>query len=171
MKTDVDGKYVLLSIQPYFANKIFDGTKKVELRRSIPKFHKDRIVILYVSTPVKAIVGGFQFSHVIEETPIKLWYKVKDIAGVTYEQFHNYYSGVNNGYGIFINKIWKYNEPLTLNELRDSLSDFSPPQNFRYLCKTQANNLNLLNFNHTKILSQTSTGFSIQPPPTVSSPL
>lgn len=166
MKTNTDGKYILLSIQPYFANKIFEGTKRVELRRSVPKYHKDQIVILYVSTPVKAIVGGFQFSHIVEENLSKLWDSVKDIAGVTFEQFSNYYSGANNGYGIFIRRVWKYSTPLSLELLRNSLSNFSPPQNFRYLHSSQAANLNLLDFEVSNHLSQ---DFSIHPPPTISS--
>ena len=166
MKTNIDGKYILLSIQPYFANKIFEGTKKVELRRSVPKYHKDQIVILYVSTPVKAIVGGFQFSHIVEENLSDLWNRVKDIAGVTFEQFTNYYSGTDNGYGIFISKVWKYTTPLSLELLRNSLSNFSPPQNFRYLQSSQATNLNLLDFDVSNHLCQ---NFSIHPSPTISS--
>jgi predicted transcriptional regulator len=168
MKTNTEGKYILLSIQPYFANKIFDGTKTVELRRSVPKFHKDQIVILYVSTPVKAIVGGFQFSHIVEESVNELWKRVKDIAGVTLEQFSDYYSGANNGYGIFISRVWKYSTPVSLQSLRSSLSNFSPPQNFRYLHSSQAINLNLLDFD-TSITH--SYGFSNYPTPTVSAML
>ena len=168
MKTNTDGKYILLSIQPYFANKIFEGTKRVELRRSVPKYHKDQIVILYVSTPVKAIVGGFQFSHIVEENLSKLWDSVQGIAGVTFEQFSKYYSGADNGYGIFISRVWKYSTPLSLKLLRSSLSNFSPPQNFRYLHSSQATNLNLLDF---EILNHLSQDFSIHPPPTISSTL
>lgn len=162
MRTYTDEKYILLSIQPYFANKIFEGTKTVELRRSVPKYHKNQIVILYVSNPVKAIVGGFQFSHVFEGELDILWNNVKDIAGVTYEQFINYYSGANNGYGIFINKVWKYENPLTLKELRNSLTNFTPPQNFRYLCNSQAESLNLLSFEHSTQILHKQSNFSIQ---------
>ena len=169
MKINIDGKYVLLSIQPYFANKIFEGTKKVELRRSIPKYHhKDKIVILYVSTPVKAIVGGFQFSHIVEKSIDELWNNVKDVAGVTFEQFSNYYSGANNGYGIFISRVWKYSAPISLELLRSSLSNFSAPQNFRYLYSSQATDLNLLDFEASNLLSQ---DFSVHPPPTISATL
>ena len=165
MKINIDGKYILLSIQPYFADKIFEGTKKVELRRSVPKYHhKDKIVILYVSTPVKAIVGGFQFSHIVEKNINELWNNVKDIAGVTFEQFSNYYSGADNGYGIFISRVWKYSTPISLELLRSSLSNFSPPQNFRYLHSSQASDLNLLNFETSKNISQ---DFSVHPPPTI----
>ena len=162
MKTDTDGKYILLSIQPRFADKIFEGTKTVELRRTVPKYHKNQIVILYVSNPVKAIVGGFQFSHILEENLTELWKNVKDVAGVTYEQFCNYYSGVDNGYGIFIDRVWKYDNPLSLDVLRNLLINFSPPQNFRYLCNKQAENLNLLSFEDSNLLLYTSTDFQIQ---------
>lgn len=144
--TNLDQKYVLLSIQPYFANKIFDGTKTVELRRSFPKYYNDRIVFVYVSTPVKAIVGGFRISQIIKENPIKLWETVKNKAGISFEQFNNYYSGTNNGYGIFIGRFWKYSQPYSLERLRNSWENFSPPQNFRYLNKSLAQNLNLLEF-------------------------
>ena len=137
---------VLLSIQPTFANKIFNGTKKVELRRSFPHSYEDKIVILYVSTPVKEIVGGFHISHIVKENLANLWEKVKNKAGITEEEFNNYYDGVDIGYGIFINKVWKYEEPHTLDFLRDSISNFSPPQNFRYLNLSHINDLNLFNF-------------------------
>jgi predicted transcriptional regulator len=144
--TNLDERYVLLSIQPHFANKIFNGTKTVELRRSFPKLYNDRIVIVYASMPVKAIIGGFQISHIVEETPIRLWEKVKDNAGITFEQFNTYYSGSSNGYGIFISKFWKYSKPVSLEFLRTSWKNFSPPQNFRYLNKSLARTLELLEF-------------------------
>lgn len=154
MRTEIDGKHILLSIQPHFANKIFEGTKSVELRKSIPKFHQNRIVILYVSTPVKAIIGGFKFSHFIEEEPSKLWQNVQNLAGISEEQFNSYYSGKNNGYGIFINQVWKYHNPISLKELRNSFSNFSPPQNFRYLNKQHVNNFELLNLNQKDFIQQ-----------------
>ena len=83
----------------------------------------------------------FSFSHIVEENTNKLWNRVKDIAGVTFEQFSNYYSGADNGFGIFINRVWKYSTPISLELLRNSLSNFSPPQNFRYLHTSQATNL------------------------------
>lgn len=139
-------KYVLLSIQPQHANKIFDGAKTVELRRSFPKISGSQWVILYVSTPVKAIVGAFQIKHIIEDQPVEMWNKVKETAGITKEQFDSYYHGINTGYGIFIKQVFKYPQPISLDILRKSFTNFSPPQNFRYLDSHLAGNLNLLSF-------------------------
>jgi len=139
-------KYVLLSIQPEYADKIFEGKKTVELRKAFPKIGGSQWVIVYVSTPIKAIVGAFQIKHIVEENPTGMWEKVKDIAGITREKFDSYYNGINLGYGIFIEQVIRYPEPITLNTLRKSSDRFSPPQNFRYLDSNFANNLNLLNF-------------------------
>lgn len=163
-----DRKHILLSIQPYFANKIFDGTKRVELRRSFPRVYNDRFVILYVSTPVKAIVGGFRISHIVQESPAHLWEQVQNIAGISREQFDSYYSGINKGYGIFFSEVWKYSNPITLKNLKASLSNFTPPQNFRYLHTSQAINLNLFDFENSKRISHNSLDLTIQPPTTSS---
>lgn len=144
MKIQSNERSVLLSIQPRYADKIFEGSKRVELRRRFPSSYAGNIVLLYVSTPIKAIVGGFQISHVVTEEPSVLWEKVKDIAGVSFEQFVSYYSGTTLGYGIFIERAWKYSDPVDLRTLKNLITNFSVPQNFRYFCNIQAGNLNLL---------------------------
>ena len=70
-------RYILLSIQPQHAAKIFDGKKTVELRKTFPKIQGSQWVILYVSTPVKAIVGAFQIKHIVQENPTGMWEKLK----------------------------------------------------------------------------------------------
>lgn len=141
-----EGKYVLLSIQPNYAEMILNGTKTVELRRNFPSVEKNQWVILYASSPVKAILGAFQIDFVVQEETRQLWRTVSELAGVTREEFDFYYSGTNSGYGIFINRTHRYDRPVPLSELRHSLSNFSPPQSFRYLDYKQAAQLNLLDF-------------------------
>lgn len=138
--TAQDPRYVLLSVQPIFANKIFDGSKTVELRRRFPKVYESRTVIIYVSTPVKAIAGGFQISRVVTASPSELWHQVKDDAGVTQQQFDDYYAGSGSGHAIFISNAWKVKKPVSLELLRNRLN-FSAPQNFRYLQKTHLDQL------------------------------
>ena len=58
---------VLLSIKPEYADKIFyQKTKKVELRRVFPSLDKDDLVIVYVSSPKKAVVGYFKVKKIIK---------------------------------------------------------------------------------------------------------
>jgi predicted transcriptional regulator len=69
---------LLISIKPEYANKIFEGSKTVELRRVRPRLREDDIVIVYASCPEKALVGWFEVEDIIEEHPNKLWNKVEN---------------------------------------------------------------------------------------------
>ena len=57
---------VLLSIKPKYADKIFNGTKTVELRRICPKVTEGDLILVYVSSPVKALVGEFEVKKIVE---------------------------------------------------------------------------------------------------------
>ena len=138
MKINHDERYVLLSIQPAFATQIFDGTKTVELRRSFPKLYQTGSVIIYVSTPVKAIMGGFHISRVLQAEPDQIWKAAGTYAGITRQKFDEYYDGVAHGYAIFIDDVWRYKSPIPLDSLRKQIQNFLPPQNFRYISMRHA---------------------------------
>lgn len=55
---------VLMSIRPGYAEKILAGLKQYELRKRFGIRTGDRI-ILYASTPIKAVVGEFRAGVVI----------------------------------------------------------------------------------------------------------
>lgn len=126
---------ILISIQPRFAEKIFERTKAVELRRVRPKVNKGDVVLVYVSSPVKALYGAFSIERVIATSPAKLWEEVKYIAGVSRAEFDSYYEGAEVGVGIFINldSLRELNSPMDLNRLRQEWPKFQPPQSYRYL--------------------------------------
>ena len=124
---------LLMSIRPQHADKIFNRKKTVELRRIKPKLLEEGdLVFVYVSTPVKSLVGAFSVSSVIEKPLPILWEKVKDYACVSQSEFLDYYQGTNTGVGIFINDIWLLPKPIQLAELRKESEGFYPPQSFRY---------------------------------------
>ena len=123
---------IFLTIRPKYAQKILDGTKTVELRRIYPKrIDKDVLVLLYVSSPVKSLVGAFRVESVVEAPLNKLWGFVKYSAGITRNEFFEYYKNVNRGVGIFIKDVWRFPEPIALYTLQAHY-DFLPPQSFRY---------------------------------------
>ena len=124
---------ILLSIRPQYAEKIFNRSKTVELRRIRPKhLKKGTLVLLYVSSPIKSLVGAFKVERVVEMPLDELWQLVRSKAGVTCEEFEAYYGGVNRGVGIFISETWRLSEPIELEDLREQILNFHPPQGFRY---------------------------------------
>lgn len=128
-------KSLLLSIKPRFADAIFAGTKRFELRRVRPKVMPGDLVLVYVTVPRAAIEGAFEVSEMIEESTSKLWETVKSSAGVTKEEFDNYFEGKSQGYAIGIQKTWPLAESVSLAHLRKR--SIQPPQSYRYLDSKQ----------------------------------
>src|SRR5947208_13899049 len=128
---------LLLSLRPEFADLVFAGAKKVELRRVRPRVQADEWILVYVSTPVKALVGAIQVESVIEGVPASLWKKVRRDAGITRQRFDEYYEGAPKGFGIVLSAVKKLPEPVTLSRLRQVWPNFHPPQSYRYLERVQ----------------------------------
>lgn len=126
-------KVLLLSIRPRYAEKIFQGMKKVELRRVRPKIQHGDYILVYVTSPIKALEGILQVDYVIEDRPHELWTHVKNTAGVTRDEFDAYYDGASIGYGIFLKEAKRINNPISLDKLRKLFGSFYPPQSYRYL--------------------------------------
>ena len=124
---------LLLSIRPEFAEKIFDGSKTAELRRRRPRVKKGDWVYVYVVSPVKAVRGAFRVKKVIDDLPAKLWRKVKDIAGVSREQFDAYYEGAERGYAILVEKVHHFAQAVHLAKLQRRWPRFRPPQCYLYV--------------------------------------
>jgi predicted transcriptional regulator len=136
---------LLLSIRPEYANKIFNCTKTVELRRVRPRFlNEGDLVVMYVSSPEKAVLGSFKVDSIVEKSTPDLWEEVEKIAGISHEEFYDYYKDLQVGVGIFLKDIHRFSKPVELHRLRNKLPDLKPPQSFRYLTASQFKIVNSL---------------------------
>jgi len=124
---------LLLSIRPKYADLIFSGQKKMELRRTRPRIGKDDLALIYVSSPVKSLVGAVLVTNVVELPPEALWRKAKRKAAVTRIEFDEYFAGAEKGFAIEFSRCWQLVEPVSLKTLRARRRGFHPPQSFRYL--------------------------------------
>lgn len=121
--------HVLLSIKPEFVEKIFNGTKSYEFRRTLFKNQDIQSIIVYASSPVKKVIGEFLIDHIIEENISSLWEMTKHKSGIEKEYFLEYFKGKEKGYAIKIKSTIKYKTYLDIN------LDFGvrPPQSFLYI--------------------------------------
>ncbi len=119
---------VLLSIKPQFANKIFDGTKLFEFRRTIFK-EQVKTVLVYASSPMQMVIGEFEIEEILNDTIENLWHQTKLHAGIEKDYFLDYFVDKEKGYAIKIKKTKKYKIPLSLKK---DLNLF-PPQSFVYI--------------------------------------
>ena len=124
---------VIFSIRPNHAENIFCGKKTVELRRVRPKRIKEgSVVIVYVSSPQKALCGAFSVAQVVEKPLKELWELVQEKAHLSRAEFDDYYGGASKGVAIFIREVSCLSEPIALHKLRGRMQGFRPPQSFRY---------------------------------------
>jgi len=128
---------LLVSIRPRFADAIMRGEKRFELRRRRPKLDPGATVIVYSSTPKRALVGSFVAPEVIVEPLDVLWRRVKESACISRNEFDHYFAGLSSGVAIGVASPQLFVKPVSLAELRHCWPGFCPPQSFRYLSQSQ----------------------------------
>lgn len=133
-------KTILYSIKPEYMNLILSGNKTVELRKRVPTLQKNDKILLYASSPQKALVGIIEVLDVFIEPIERLWIRASNTACIDFETFRNYYLGKDSGVGIVLQKPKKFLNPISLEDLRTHWRGFSPPQDYRYV--TLENNQN-----------------------------
>lgn len=124
---------LLLAIKPRFADAILSGEKTVELRRVRPQVEPGAKVVLYASSPVKAVVGTFTVDRVVEASPRALWPQVRGLAAVTRREFYDYFDGASTAVAIFLKAPASAKRHLSLEQMRRASPAFSPPQGYQYL--------------------------------------
>lgn len=126
-------KALLLSVKQKYANKIFSGTKTVELRKYSPRVTKGDTILVYVSSPVKALSAILRVDMIVTTKIDELWLRVQRNADITEEEYLEYYSGTTTGCGIFFDDVYLLPSPLKLDTLKKMWPSFHPPQGFYYL--------------------------------------
>ena len=124
---------LLISLRPRYADLIFEGLKKVELRRHDLTRMEGRDVYMYVTSPVMKLRGEFRVGEVLTGTPEEIWHKVSDYAGVDRPDFDAYYAGREFACALKITKFWEYENPVELDVLREQFPGFVVPQSWRYV--------------------------------------
>ena len=132
------GRSVLLSVKPVYSDLILSGTKRIEFRRVWATEDVGSIVI-YASAPVQKIVALVHVEDVIFATPSKLWAHSKERGGgVSRSELLQYLFGKDRGYGIFLGEVFRLKTPA---EPATVISDFRPPQSYRYLSLAESKKL------------------------------
>lgn len=118
----------LLSIKPEFVNRILDGTKRFEYRRTIFREPVESVVI-YSTKPVGQVVAEFDIERIHRLPVAELWNATKDYAGISHDRFMEYFSGRDIGYAIEIGAVNRFDQPLCIDK------DFgvTPPQSYVYV--------------------------------------
>lgn len=119
---------ILLSIKPEYTNRILEGSKKFEFRRSIAKRKVDRILI-YSTAPEMKVVAMVEVLGVEQDSPKNLWQKTHANAGISRPKFMNYFANRSVAYAYKLGALQKFDKPKTLAEFGITAA----PQSFVYV--------------------------------------
>ena len=119
---------VILSIQPKFADKIFEKTKKYEYRKVIFSSNIKKVFV-YASNPVCKIIGYFIIDEIVQGSPSSVWRKTSKDSGITREYFDDYFDGHDTAFAIKIKSVKQFKTPINPKNI---IKNFRPPQNFMY---------------------------------------
>jgi len=120
---------VILSIKPIYAEKILNGEKTYELRKTIFKNSEIKKVIVYASSPVSRVIGEFEIDKIINQEINSLWETTKDSSCVTRDFFDSYFQNKKTGYAI---KIKKYKRYVKTFDIQKEYG-VKAPQSFSYI--------------------------------------
>jgi predicted transcriptional regulator len=122
---------IVLALHPRYAQLIYDGKKRAELRRSFGG-PGTRVVFIYETAPVSAVTGFFLVKGFRSMRPQSAWREFDGKLGLTHAEFNEYVHGCDEVKILEIGKTAKLPAPLTLRAFtgRDSA-----PQSFCYVSR------------------------------------
>lgn len=124
----------MISIKPKYMELILNGKKSIELRKCRPTvdFNQDTLIVLYCTSPIKAVVGFCVLKELLEDSPQSFWSKFSDSVGIAKNDFFEYYLNTDRVIGLKLDRIYQLNQPLPLDLIKEELPEFSPPQTYKY---------------------------------------
>jgi predicted transcriptional regulator len=118
------------------SDKIFNHTKHWEFRKTVPKIdeHEKICIVVYSSKIDKEIIGEFEIGRVLHRSFSEL------MKATGYEKdkeakkwFRAYYKNKLDCCAIEVLNPVRYITPITLENIRQKIPDFNPPQSFMYI--------------------------------------
>lgn len=136
-----EGKSIVLSIKPKYAELILSGSKTVEFRRAWAAQEVSKIAV-YVSAPVQKFMGVVQVSDVVRAKPVELWkYCTKLGGGLSKKELASYFQGKDVGVAVLLSDVKDFAQGI---DPRKVIRNFSPPQSFRYMTAAEMRKLEKL---------------------------
>lgn len=144
----LNNNLLIISVKPEYARKILKGKKTIELRKCAPKrVGKDDYILIYVTAPVKVLLGVYKIENIIKENPNTLWENFGKQTGITKQEYNDYYKENKNAFGIQLQEVKNlFKHSIKLDSLKNLIPGFMPPQTYGYIDK------NIINYSSLKEL-------------------
>lgn len=129
-------RVLLLSVRPRFARALLDGTKTVEVRRRFPDVPAGTPVVLYSSSPERALLGTMRVRALVRIEAEDIWRTYKDEISIQWDELSAYLNGASMSSVLELESPVTWRHAVPLDSMRRTLG-LEPPQSFRYLTARQ----------------------------------
>jgi len=121
---------ILISIKPVYCERIYAGSKTVELRRRCSQSVCDGLpIFIYETSPVSSVTGICTIDRVVRLPLVELRTIALNQGDVTPHEFDKYFHGVDLGFALFLGGVRPLRERVNLPTLRD-VHKIRPPQSY-----------------------------------------
>ncbi len=122
---------LVLSIKPQYASEIFNGRKKVEIRRKFSKKWRGSNALIYSTSPCRSYVGTIFIDNVVSGSPDEIWETFGSEIGCDESGFRSYTHNSKEVYALVIDESYKFKYPVLNTQLEQLLyRDLSVPQSY-----------------------------------------
>lgn len=125
---------LLISIKPRWADAVFSGRKRVEIRRTFSCDWAQQRACFYVSRPRRVLIGDALIADVVAAPPAQIWRRFSGELDCSFDEFSAYTSGKESVFALVIVDARKYRREVDLAALaRLTSSTLRPPVSHRRL--------------------------------------
>jgi predicted transcriptional regulator len=122
---------LLMSVKPKYADSIFAGSKRVEIRKHFSTKHVGQTIAVYATKPISAIVGKATVGGVYSGPPSEIWDIYSSKLGCSKTEFDAYVGSSNKIMAIELENAETYKTATPLREMSAFLQKpLHPPQSF-----------------------------------------
>ncbi|MBH0117142.1 ASCH domain-containing protein [Salinibacterium sp. NG253] len=123
---------LFLSLKPRYARAILEGRKTIEVRRKFPVVPEGTMIVLYSSSPERAVLGTVSLKRTTRIDPSQVWNLHADAIEISKAELTRYLHGAPESTLLEVENPSTWNTPVPLSALRKAIG-VEPPQSFRYL--------------------------------------
>lgn len=119
---------ILLSIRPEYVKGILAGTKKYEYRKRLAN-NDIKYIYIYSTSPEMKVVGRVEIIDIVRSSPTALWEKTKNAAGISRQNYRQYFKGCKTAFAYQLGDVQVYDTPKDIKDFGITTA----PQSFVYI--------------------------------------
>lgn len=127
---------ILISVDVEHSDNLLSGRKTVEVRRRRPRIEPGTRVWIYTKVPRAAIEAVGIVEEVHEASAGVLWNRYSEEVAISRTRLEEYLAGASSSCAIKFSSITPLPRSIGLDEIRQTVGAFHPPQFFKRLRST-----------------------------------